>query len=427
MTADLAEGVPRWIAGRVIEDEEALLLRDASGFVALSLGSRPGRPEVPRPAAGDIVELFGSLAGDGLFHVESWNLLAPGRPSLPEDSPNARLFSAGSEPFTRRNRVKAAVRAFFEERGFIEVETPIMVPAAGQEPHIEPFRTRVDGRNRSCDAFLITSPEYAHKRLLAGGLERIFEMARVFRNGPEEDGGFHSLEFTMLEWYRAFASSIEIMEDLEQLVCSLARGLRSRHADRFAAPFRRLTLREAFRSFAGVDLEPYLEGADRSFAEKEASAGLFGLSGDDSSETRYFKILVNAIEPALRSCGPVFLVDFPASQAALSKVRHDDPLVSERFELYLDGIELANGFTELNDPAEQRRRFEDEGKVKAAEARPPVPLDEAFLDALEHGMPPAGGVAVGLDRLMMVLYDEESLAPLLPFAPSFTTGRRGEK
>lgn len=415
MAADVLEDQPQWIAGRIAGAEEGILLRDESGTLPLVFDRDDADLSLPRPRQGEIVELYGSLGRDGRFHVASWTRLAPGRPVLPARSPNAHLFAAGAEPFVRRNRVKAAVRAFFEERGFLEVETPIVVPAAGQEPHIEPFRTRVEGRGRPREAFLITSPEYAHKRLLAAGMEKIFEMARAFRNGPEEGGGLHSREFTMLEWYRAYASCNEIMDDLEQLVSRLARDLDSALVDCLEIPFRRITVRRAFEEMAGVDLEPFLEGKDELFALEQATSGRYGLSLDDPAETRYFKILVAAVEPALRTCGPVFLVQFPASQAALSKVCMDDPLVCERFELYVNGVELANGFTELNDPGEQQRRFAEEARVKAAEGREPVPLDQAFLDALDHGIPPAGGVAVGLDRLMMLLYGETSLRPLLPF------------
>lgn len=411
MAGHLAPGEETWIAGRLLTAADGrLLLRDASGAVAVSM-----TPDCGAVSAGDIVDLRGSF-DRGVFAVREAIPLAPGRPVPAEGSANAALWRLGAKPFERRATLRRAVREFFEQRGFLEVETPCLRPSGGQEPHLDPFRTRVQTRDGERDGFLITSPEYCHKRLLAAGCEKIFELARVFRNGPEEGGGLHWYEFTMLEWYRAYASYVEIMADVESLVASGARALESAERARLETPFRRLTMAQAFEDLAGIDLAPYLMGKGEDFAADAARSGQFGLSADDLPDTRFFKILVSGVEPELAALGAVFLIDYPATQASLSKIKEEDPLVCERFELYLNGVELANGFTELNDPCEQEKRFIEEAREKEACGKEPVPGDRAFLDALQLGMPPAGGVALGLDRLAMVLCGESDLHPLLPFS-----------
>jgi len=432
--ADLREDLSTWIAGRLIPSGErdpgrreecgGLLLRDASGRVPLAgaTGAQGGGGEIRAGArearAGDLVDLQGVLR-QGVFEVHDLVLLAPGRVNPPEGSLNHSLWRAGQEPFLRRSLTRKALREFFEAEGFWEVETPTLVPAAGQEPHLQPFETEVATTLGPRRAFLITSPEYGHKRLLAAGHEKIFEITRAYRNGCEEGLDLHWYEFCMLEWYRAYACYEEIMADTENLLWRLALDLRPASAAEFKPPFRRITVEQAFGELAGVDLVPFLDGDAETFAGDEARAGRFGLDPQDSSETRFFKILVAGIEPALARMGPVFLVDYPASQAALSKLKSDDDRLCERFELYVNGVELANGFTELNDPQAQRRRFEEEARARGAAGGAPVPVDEAFLEALELGMPPAGGVALGVDRLILVIYGEESLDRLLPFGRHF--------
>jgi len=411
MVADLSPGKETWIAGRLLPGkEDGLLLRDATGGVTVALPS-----DCAAVAAGDIVDFCGALE-EGLFSVRKAIRLAPGGAVPPVASPNAPLWRMGAEPFERRAALRREVRGFFESRGFLEVETPCLRPAGGQEPYLDPFRTQIRTRSGRKDAFLITSPEYCHKRLLAAGCEKIFELARVFRDGPDEGGDLHWFEFTMLEWYRAYASYEEIMADVESLVGRAARNLAGVGASLLASPFRRLTVAQAFDELAGIDLGPYLHHGADDFAADAARSGQYGLSPEDSPHTRFFKILVSAIEPRLADLGAVFLTDYPAAQASLSKINEDDPSLCERFELYLNGIELANGFTELNDPREQERRFGDEAREKKASGMRPVPEDRAFLEALELGMPPSGGVALGFDRLAMVLFGETDLRPLLPFS-----------
>jgi lysyl-tRNA synthetase class 2 len=416
---ELREGRKTWIAGRVSKTREGeWILEDGSGRVRLDWkedtdGSGKGSVVI---SPGDIVEAEGSMEGADSFRVERIRILAPGRERPPADSRNAALWNLPRTIFQERRRIKDATRKFFLDRGFDEVETPILVPAPGQEPHLDPFVTGFEsGANGEVEErYLITSPEYFHKRLLAAGFEKIFEIARVFRNGPSEIRGLHHMEFFMLEWYRAFASYLEIMEDLEHLVHQLAVSMDYPQASEFEPPCERITMKQAVDRYAGVDLGPYLEGAT-AFAEAEASRGDFGLEPGDDQDTRFFKILVSAVEPKLGLTKPVFLIDFPACQASLSKICEDRPDVCERFELYIHGVELANGFTELNDPEEQQARFKKEAEQRKVRGGKPVPKDEAFLEALRLGMPPAGGVALGFDRLLMVLLGETDLKKTAPF------------
>jgi len=401
-----------WIAGRLIRDPiKGDCLKDFTGVVAL--GAKVSGTE--GYSVGDIVEIMGALESDGCFSVLKSRILAPGEDSPPERSRNRALWNISKDLFDKRRIIKDALRAFFLDRGFIEVETPILAHAPGQEPYLEPFITSLD--NGSVDGeemFLITSPEYFHKRLLSAGFEKIFEIAKVFRNGPDELKGLHHIEFNMVEWYRAYASYKEIMEDVELLIHHLAVESGFPDAGQFLPPFERISMEDAFMRYAGVDLKPFLHN-DLSFALDNAEKGEFGLKPSDSLKTRYFKILVGGIEPFLGKTKPVFLVEFPASEASLSKIMEDRPELSERFELYINSVELANGFTELNDPKEQALRFEEEALERSRISNKSLPIDQAFLEALSLGMPPAGGVALGFDRLCMILLNEKDLRSVTPF------------
>jgi lysyl-tRNA synthetase class 2 len=323
-----------------------------------------------------------------------------------------------------RARLAAVVRETLASLGYEEVETPALVPAAGMEPHIRAFETElvVEGGARR-RLYLHTSPEYAMKRLLADGFGRIFQLARVFRS--EEPSRTHNPEFTMLELYRAGADHHGVMADLETVVEAAARALSPDGAARasrggaelsFAAPFERLTVADAFRRHAGVDLAACAGDAAR-LAEAARRAGHDPGPPGEPFDDVFFRVMLDAVEPRIGAGRPTYLVDWPASMAALSRVSRADPRWAERFELYAAGLELANGFAELTDAVEQRRRLEEEQRQRRALGRPVYPLDERFLEAVGR-MPEAGGVALGLDRLLMLLVGAEAIDDVLLFPAS---------
>jgi lysyl-tRNA synthetase class 2 len=336
--------------------------------------------------------------------------------------------SPSSHPRERarqRARLSAEVRRFLGALGYEEVETPCLVPAPGMEPHLSPFETRLvpEGGGAARPLWLHTSPEYAMKRLLAAGLPRIFQLARVFRNG--EVSTTHNPEFTMLELYRAGTDYRGVMADLEGLVEACARALVPGGGTRvargggtldLAAPFERLTVAEAFRRHAAVDLAACDGDAGRLAAAARAAGHDPGPPGQAFDDV-FFRVMLDAVEPRLGRERPTYLVDWPASMAALSKVKRDDPRWAERFELYAGGLELANGYTELTDAAEQRARLVAERELRLRLGRPALPLDEDFLAALPR-MPDAGGVAVGFDRVLMLMVGAEDIADVLLFPAS---------
>jgi lysyl-tRNA synthetase class 2 len=321
-----------------------------------------------------------------------------------------------------RARLAGAVRAFLAAEGYEEVETPCLVPAPGMEPHITAFEARfvpeVGGEPRTL--YLHSSPEYAMKRLLAEGFERVFQLARVFRNG--EVSRTHNPEFTMLEAYRAGTDYRGIMADVEALVEGCARALspdgapravRQGRAVALSAPFETLTVEEAFRRHAGLELGPCLGDAAALSAAARAAGHDPGPAGEPFDDV-FFRVMLDAVEPRLGLDRPTWLVDWPASMAALSRVKREDPRWAERFELYAGGLELANGFTELTDEDEQRTRLLSEQELRRRLGRPAYPLDEPFLEAVGR-MPEAGGVAIGFDRLLMLLVGAASIEEVLLF------------
>lgn len=293
-----------------------------------------------------------------------------------------------------RARACADARKFFESRGFLEVQTPVMVPSPGLDVHLDAFE--VHGGDRGAARWLITSPEYQMKRLLGDGLTRIYQLGPCFRRG--EAGGLHNPEFTMLEWYRADAGVEDVMGDTEQLVATLTAG-RVHVADRrvdLRPPFERISVCDAFGRFAGWSRDETLEAAA-------------------ADETRYFQAMVDAVEPALaRFDRGVFLVDYPATQASLARLKPGDAQVSERFELYVAGVELCNGFGELVDAAEQRTRLVRDQAERQTRGLPVYPIDERFLEALGR-VPPSAGNALGFDRLVALACGEVEIAKVMAF------------
>ncbi|WP_316170491.1 MULTISPECIES: EF-P lysine aminoacylase EpmA [unclassified Bradyrhizobium] len=305
-----------------------------------------------------------------------------------------------------RTAITRALRAWFDEQGFTEVETGILQVSPGNETHLHAPRTDLtapDGtRHRR---YFRTSPEFACKKLLAAGERRIFEFARVFRD--RERGDLHLPEFTMLEWYRAEVPYDAIMADTVVVIAHAAQAtgirrfaFRGRAADPFAEP-ELLTVAGAFARHAGIDLLATIrDGAGDRGALAQAAAGKIRISDDDTWSDLFSKVLVEHVEPHLGQGRLTVLHEYPAPEAALARVAAD-PRVAERFEVYACGVELANGFGELTDAAEQRRRFEQEMAEKERRYGERYPLDEDFLAAVA-AMPQASGVALGFDRLVML-------------------------
>lgn len=307
-----------------------------------------------------------------------------------------------------RGRIQAAIRRWFEGQGFVEVETAALQVSPGNETHLHAFATELigpDGTKRPL--YLHTSPEFACKKLLAAGEQKIFTFAPAFRN--RERGALHHPAFTMLEWYRVGEPYERLMEDCAALLrlaaqaagtATLAYG--SRTADPCVAP-ERVTVAEAFGRSAGIDLLATLDGetANRDALAEAAVAAGIKIAPDDTWGDIFSRILVERVEPNIGNGRATLLTEYPCSQAALARRSPTDARVAERFELYACGVELANAFGELTDPAEQRRRFEMEMAEKQRIYGERYAVDEDFLAALAH-MPPASGAALGFDRLVML-------------------------
>ena len=307
-----------------------------------------------------------------------------------------------------RGRIRAALRSWFEAEGFVEVETSALQVSPGNELNLFAFATELvdpDGTRRGL--YLHTSPEFACKKLLAAGEERVFTFAQVFRN--RERGPLHHPVFTMLEWYRAREPYERLMADCAQLLRLAAEAVGGdslryggRSADALAQPDR-ISLAEAFDRFAGIDLPAALEdgvGRRQRLATAAASAGI-RVAGDDTWADIFSRVLIERIEPRLGEGRATILSDYPADLAALARPKPSDPRLAERFELYACGVELANAFGELTDPHLQRQRLEAEMNEKERIYGERYPIDEDFLAALAH-MPQSCGAALGFDRLVML-------------------------
>jgi elongation factor P--(R)-beta-lysine ligase len=307
-----------------------------------------------------------------------------------------------------RSRIVAALRDWFAGQGFVEVETSALQISPGNETHLHAFATELKAPDgTAARRYLRTSPEFACKKLLAAGEPRIVEFARVFRN--RERGALHAPEFTMLEWYRAQMPYRAVMEDAAAIIAVAAKAagaarftFRGREIDPFAAA-ERLTVSEAFMRHAGIDLPACLpsQGADRAAFAAAATAAGIRLAADDNWGDMFSRVLVERIEPRLGLGRATVLYEYPAALSALARRKPSDPRWAERFEVYACGVELANGFGELNDPGEQRMRLDAEMAEKERIYGERYPLDEDFLAALA-AMPQAAGVALGLDRLVML-------------------------
>lgn len=399
--ADLRDDQTAWVAGRLIEARPSGgrgLLRDASGLLDLT--------HLPAGLAPwDIVACRGTLGPRGFAVAEARRLVRPKRPQP----------AAPAAHHAARDAALRATRAFFHGEGFTEVTTPTLVAEPGTDVHLDPFVARFTGMGAEHPPqtlYLHTSPEFAMKALLAEGLERIVQVATVYRNG--EWTGQHNPEFTMVEWYRAFADYRPIMDDVEHVVRAVTEAVtggtaltRRGHSIDVSAPFERVTFRAAFLDACGLDVL-VLSTAD-ALRDAARDVGLPPLVPGGTWEDLVHELLITHVEPRLGHTRPTFLIDYPRQLAVLSRAKDADPRVAERFELYIHGVELCNGFTELNDPDEQRARFQDDQHTRTRLGLPHMPLPSGLLAALEAGMPPSGGVALGFDRLLMLALGADDL------------------
>ena len=307
-----------------------------------------------------------------------------------------------------RAAIKSAIRAWFEGQGFIEIDAGCLQVSPGAETHLHAFKTELIGTDLSRrDLYLHTSPEFAMKKLLAAGEEKIFTFAHAFRN--REQGALHAPEFMMLEWYRAGAPYETLFDDCAAILRLAAESVgnsewrfRERTCDA-SAEFDTVTLDQAFGEHASVTLQDTysVDGVNRDALAEAALAAGFAVRDEHSWSDIFSLVLTDAIEPKLGIERPTILCSYPTAEAALARPAPEDPAVAERFELYVCGIELANGFGELTDPVAQRARFEKWMDEKQRLYGERYPIDEDFLIALEH-MPPASGCALGFDRLVML-------------------------
>lgn len=302
-----------------------------------------------------------------------------------------------------RARLNALVRQFFAERGVLEVETPILSAAGNSDPNIESFSASFSGHVDAGprERWLRTSPEFPLKRLLAGGIGDCYELGRVFRNG--EAGGRHNPEFTMLEWYRVGWDHRQLMEETITLV-EAALAMAGRRAEVVVESYRQLFLDE-------LGLDPM----HAPIAELRAPLAEYGIGAEGLGRDDWLDLLItHKLQPAFPRDRITVIHDYPASQCALARIRPGDPPMAERFELYLGRYELANGYHELNDGAEQRRRFERDNAVRRERGLREIPLDEHLLAVLD-AMPDCAGVAMGMERLLMCLAGTDAIADVLAF------------
>ena len=344
---------------------------------------------------------------------------------------NKELYAGRRGQLAARAKVTSSTRHWFEIQGFTEITLAALQASPGNETHLHGFQTALIAPDGSAqDAYLHTSPEFAMKKLLAAGETRIYALTNVFRN--RERTALHAPEFAMLEWYRTEVPLERLVEDCVALVALAAHvaGARTfRFRGREASPFEppeTLTVRDAFRAYAGIDLYDSLPVSQPPNAEalaSQAKASGLRVAPDDGWSDLFSRLLSERVEPNLGIGRPTVLHAYPASEAALARVDPADPRIAERFEFYCCGVELANAFHELNDPAEQRRRFAAEMAEQQRIYGTSAPIDEDFLLALAE-MPDASGVALGFDRLVMLATGADAVE-LVQWTPAFNPGGQG--
>lgn len=336
--------------------------------------------------------------------------------------PNAR------ERFFMRAFIIKEVRSFFLSENFLEVDTPLLVKTPGLEPYLNPLEVKfLTNRQIFEDAHLITSPEFALKKLLAAGFERIFQLNKCWRGG-EPYGGTHNPEFTMVEWYRSNADYHQLMNDCENLVRMAHRAVCEKNntpyngllfyqgsAIELSAPWERISVKEAWEKYAQLNLDKLLTFENMTEAVK---AKKLSIAADDEFDDLFFKIFLTHIEPQFPKNKPLILYDYPIQLAALARAKENDPRYAERFEFYIGGIEMGNGYSELIDAEIQKKRFEADQEKRRQLGKNVYTIDTDFINALKSGIPPSAGYSVGVDRLVMLLTDAASIDDVIYFPAS---------
>ncbi len=372
---------------------------------------------------GDVIGIDGiafcSRRGELTLRIRSFELLAKSLRPPPEKHHGLRdvetrfrhreLDLIANEQvrdlFLTRARIVSAIRRFLDAEGFVEVETPVLQPLYGGAA-ARPFTTHHNALDR--ELYLRIATELYLKRLIVGGLERVYEIGKDFRN--EGVDSTHNPEFTMLEWYEAYADYNDIAARCERLIAHVAGEIGYRGEIDFSPPWRRETLAGAILARTGIDIAELRE-RDPLCAEMHARG--FTAAEEDSWPRLVDDLLSKQVEPTLIQ--PTFLIDYPVEISPLAKRHRSQEGLVERFEAYVGGMEIANAFTELNDPDDQRRRFEEQRALAAAGDEEAQPYDESFVQALEHGMPPTGGIGIGIDRLVMVMTGTRSIREVVLF------------
>lgn len=374
---------------------------------------------------GDLIGVDGSAmrarqAGEPTLRVQSFKLL--GKALRPPPDKHSGLTDVETrhrrreldlianeevrQAFVDRARIVAAVRAYLDGEGFIEVETPILQPLYGGAL-ARPFTTHHNVLDR--DLYLRIAPELYLKRLIVGGLERVYELGKDFRN--EGTSTKHNPEFTMVEWYEAYADYLDEAGRLEGAVRSAAQSVAYEGELDFSCPWRRTTFVQAVQEATGVDLLEHEDAGSlaEAIAERDLGIGTGGLSWPRLAD----ELLSKYVEPTLTQ--PTFVLDYPIELSPFARAHREKPRLAERWEAFAGGMEIANAFSELTDPDEQRLRFEAQRRLAAQGDEETQPHDELFIAALEHGMPPTGGVGLGIDRLVMLLTDRPSIREVVLF------------
>ncbi len=374
------------LAGRVVaRTEGGFTLQDDTGCAQCRSNT-----EV---SVGAFVCVRGSWDGSQLSAASVEQVSAGSDRFMRGDSDFSQLMGKRLSNLRARHTVLQTARAFFDEQGLLEVDTPAIVPCPGLDVHLDAIEVLGMGAPR----WLHTSPEYQMKRLLCTGLPGVYQLGKAFRRG--ERGKLHEPEFTMLEWYRSFAGATEVMRDTEALVARVGKQLTGGSAlpgmqqpVDVAAPWERISVADAFTRYAGVTLESVVHDDDK-----------------------FYRVLVEKVEPELGRGRATFLTHYPARMASLARLSPGDANSAERFEAYLDGVELCNGFSELTDAGEQRRRLQADQALRGKLGRSVYPIDERFMSALDDGIPPSGGNALGIDRLLMVALGAKQIDEVVAF------------